>query len=73
MIALPLSEPAYYALRSFSFTLATDSNHHALCILSDQLVREGLLLDAATAVEDNRLRDEAADPEHPAVDHVKLE
>ena len=37
------------------------------------LVQEGMLLDAATAVEDDRLRDEAADQEHQAVDHVKLE
>ena len=30
-------------------------------------------LDAATAVEDDRLRDEAADQKHPSVDRVKLE
>jgi hypothetical protein len=32
-----------------------------------------MLLDAASAVEDDRLRDEAADQEHQAVDIVKLE
>ena len=39
----------------------------------DQLVQEGILLDAATAVEDVRQRDEAADQEHPVVDLVTLE
>ena len=56
-----------------SFISSNYSNHDALGTLSDQLVREGMLLDAATAIEDDRLRDEAADQEHPAVDHVKLE
>ena len=55
------------------FILLNYSNHHALGILTDQLVQEGMLLDADTAIEDVRQRDEAADQEHPAVDHVKLE
>jgi hypothetical protein len=37
------------------------------------LVQKGILLDAATAVEDVRQRDEAADQEHPVVDLVTLE
>ena len=57
----------------FFFTLSNYENHHALGILSDQLVQEGILLDAATAVEDVRQRDEAADQEHPVVDLVTLE
>jgi hypothetical protein len=32
-----------------------------------------MLLAAATAVEEDRLMDEAADQKHPVVDHVKLE
>ena len=39
------------------FTLSNFSNHHALDILTNQLVREGMLLDAATAVGDDHLRD----------------
>ena len=42
---------------------------HAIGTLTNQLVQEGMLLDAATAVEDDCLRDEAADQEHRAVDH----
>ena len=41
--------------------------------MTDKLVQEGMLLDAATAVEDVYQRDESADQEHPAMDHVKLE
>jgi hypothetical protein len=66
--ALGLSD----SLGEFFFTLSNYSTHHALGTLADQLFREGML-DAATAVEDDRLRDEAADQKHPAVDHVKLE
>ena len=61
------------SLGDFFFTLSNYSTHHALGTLADQLVQEGMLLDAATAVEDDRLRDEAADQKHPAMDHVKLE
>ena len=57
----------------FFFTFSNYNNHHALGILTDQLVQEGMLLDAAIAVEDVRQRDEAADQENQAVDHVKLE
>ena len=67
--ALGLSD----SLVDFYFTISNYSNHHALGILTDQLVQEGMLLDADTAIEDVRQRDEAADQEHPAVDHVKLE
>ena len=67
--ALGLSD----SLGDFFSTLSNYSTHHALGTLADQLVQEGMLLDAATAVEDDRLRDEAADQEHQAVDHVKLE
>ena len=68
--ALGLSD----SLGDFSFTLSNYSTHHALGTLADQLVQEGMLLDAATAVlEDDRLRDRAADQKHPAVDNVKLE
>ena len=66
--ALGLSD----SLGEFFFTLSNYSTHHALGTLADQLFREGML-DAATAVEDDRLRDEAADQKHPAMDHVKLE
>jgi hypothetical protein len=38
----------------FIFTLSNYSNHHALGILTDQLVQKGMLLDAATALEDDR-------------------
>ena len=56
------------------FTHSTFNLHnHALGTLTDQLVQEGMLLDADTSIEDVRQRDEAADQEHPAVDHVKLE
>jgi hypothetical protein len=62
------------SLGDFSFTLSNYSSHHALGTLADQLVQEGMLLDAATAVlEDDRLRDRAADQKHLAVDNVKLE
>jgi hypothetical protein len=45
---------------------------NALGTLADQLVQEGMLLDAATAIlEDDRLRDRAADQKHLAVDNVK--
>ena len=47
--------------------------HHALGTLADQLVQEGMLLDAATAVDDDRLRDGAADQKHPDMDYVKLQ
>jgi hypothetical protein len=62
----------YGSLGDFLFTLSNYSTHHALGTLADQLVQEGMLLDADTAVEDDRLRDEAADQKHPAVDNVKL-
>ena len=52
---------------------AVYSFRHALGTLTSHLVQERMLLDAATAVEDDRLRDEAADQEHQAVGHVKLE
>ena len=62
------------SLGDFFFTHSNlNLHHHALGILTDQLVQEGMLLDATTAVEVVRQRDEAADQEHPAVDHVKLE
>ena len=67
--ALGLSD----SLGDFSFTFSNYSTHHALGTLADQLVQEGMLLDADTAIEDVRQRDEAADQEHPAVDHVKLQ
>ena len=61
------------SLDEFFFTLSNYENHHALGILRNQLVQKGILLDAATAVEDIRQRDEAADQEHPVVDLVTLE
>ena len=61
------------SLDEFCFTLSNYENHHDLGILSDQLVQEGILLDAGTAVEDVRQRDEAADQEHSVVDLVTLE
>ena len=67
--ALGLSD----SLGDFIFTLSNYSTHHALGTLADQLVQQGMLLDAATAVEDDSLRDGAADQKHPAVDHVMLE
>ena len=68
--ALGLSD----SLGNFTFTLSNYLTHHALGTLADQLVQEGMLPDAATAVlEDDRLRDRAADQKHPAVDNVKLE
>ena len=67
--ALGLSD----SLGDFYFTCSNYSTHHALGTLADQLVKEGMLLDAATAIEDDCLRDEGADQEHQAVDHVKLE
>ena len=67
--ALGLSD----SLGDFFFTLSNYSTHHALGTLADQLVQEGMLLDTATAVEDDSLRDGVADQKHPAVDHVKLE
>ena len=66
--ALGLSD----SLGEFFFTFSNDSTHHALCTMADQLLQEWML-DAATAVEDDRLRDEAAIQKHPAMDHVKLE
>jgi hypothetical protein len=67
--ALGLSD----SLGNFFFNLSNYSTHHALSTLADQPVQEGMLLDAATAIEDDRLRDEAADQKHPAADHVKLD
>ena len=46
--------------------------HHAPGILADQLVRR-VMLDAATVVDDDHLRDEAAYQEYLAVDHIKSE
>jgi hypothetical protein len=61
------------SLGDISFTLSNYSTHLDLGTLADQLVQEGMLVDAATAIEDDRLRDGAADQKHPAIDHVKLE
>jgi hypothetical protein len=60
-------------LDEFCFILSNYENHHELGILGDQLVQEGILLDAGTAVEDVRQRDEAADQKHSVVDLVMLE
>ena len=43
--------------------------HHATCILSDQLVRR-VILEAATAVEDDHMRDVAADQDCSGVDYI---
>ena len=58
---------------SLDYSLYTLSNiHHAPGILSDHLAWMEMI-DAATVVEDDQLRDVAEDQEPPAVDRVKSE
>ena len=59
------------SLDDFFFTLSNNI-HHTPGNLSDQLLRR-VMFDAANAVEDDHLRDVAADQVRPAMDHVRSE